>query len=269
MTKKPLMLKDYLELDWNTEPTAAGFHSAPRRADGRATTVRFLLEAELRCCGRRKQHPPQTRSLRAMQKISALFNAVGLLPFAGSEGVSSRSFWRKRGKVEKRLKAKDTVHSRSREEVMDVEERVSFDLPSPVVSSCSGCSEFDSLASDFLQSSVASSDPSDDVTAGEENKDSPRCSPIRGPDERIGARKEAGVSAAVHCREVRPLSLSQLPNEIWTAEIVSWLRAHILPSVLAVSTVDPEASRLSPFLLPFLNLTHGKGQVLSMPRKTL
>ncbi|CAL9044327.1 unnamed protein product [Musa banksii] len=198
MAQKPLMLKDYLELEWNSESSGAGFRCVPRRANDDAT-VRYLLEADLRGGGGRKL--PRTPSMSALTKISAVFNAVRLLPFAAAassspdsgrsrqEGSPSRSlserlkgsFWRRKGKEgeENRAKVRDIVRLRSFEEETG-DDRASFDFPSPVVSSCSSFSESDSYGSGFLPSSIASSETTDDAaTTGDVKKHSPRTSPSR------------------------------------------------------------------------------------------
>ncbi|CAL9092602.1 unnamed protein product [Musa textilis] len=199
MAQKPLMLKDYLELEWNSESSGAGFRCVPRRANDDAT-VRYLVEADLRGGGGRKL--PRTRSMSALTKISAVFNAVRLLPFTAAtasspdsgrsrqEGSPSRSFserlrgsfWRRKGKEgeENKAKVRDIVRLRSFEEETG-DDRASLDFPSPVVSSCSSFSESDSFGSGFLPSSIASSETTDDATAtdttGDVKKHSPRTSP--------------------------------------------------------------------------------------------
>lgn len=201
MAQKPLLLKDYLELEWNSDSSGAGFHCAPRRADDAAATVRFLLEEELRGGGRRKQLP-RTGSMRALKKISALFSAVGLLPFAGSEAISSRSFWKRGKRVEKRVKAKEIVRSISFQESKIVDEQRSSEFLPPVVSSGSSCSG-SSFASDLFPSSITGSvDPSDDISARDDIKDSASSITIRHPMGGNSAGENSGAITAVHCPEV-------------------------------------------------------------------
>ncbi|CAL9087375.1 unnamed protein product [Musa textilis] len=217
MSRKPLMLKDYLELDWNSETSSAGFRCVPRRAED-AATVRCLLDAELR--GGAGRELPRTRSMSTL--ISAMFNAVRLLPVAasgggrrsGDEGLRSSSFskrlrgsfWRRRGNEEEnRVNLRNIVRLRSfrEEEEDDVGgERRSFDFPSPVVSSCSSDKESDSFSSDFVPSSIASSGdteaPSGSTTAAaiDVKDDSPLASPNRSPKGRNSVQEDAAASAA-------------------------------------------------------------------------
>lgn len=231
MALKPLMLKDYLELDCDSESVGKGFWQAPMRAsdaDADAATVRRLLDAELRG-GSGGRRLPRTRSMSAMTRISAVINAIKLLPFAvasssssnsascgehrsGQEGLLSRSFsrrlrgsfWRKTGKtaaaeeVENRVRVKDIVRLRSFEEEANGDEQRSFSFPSPTISSRSSWSESDSYGSDFLPS-TASTDASDDIppagadTTEDGNKGSQRASPRRSPR---ACRKSTGEGFA-------------------------------------------------------------------------
>ncbi|RRT67991.1 hypothetical protein B296_00026135, partial [Ensete ventricosum] len=234
MARKPLMLKDYLELDCDSESGGEGFWQAPMRAsdadaDADAATMRRLLDAELRG-GSGGRRLPRTRSMSAITRISAVINAIRLLPFAvassasalsgerrsGQEGLLSRSFsrrlrgsfWRKTGKtaaseeVENRVRVKDIVRLRSLEEEANGDEQRSFGFPSPTISSCSSWSESDSYGSDFLPS-TASTDASDDIppagadTTEDENKCSPRASPRRSPR---ACRKTTGEGFAASHR---------------------------------------------------------------------
>ncbi|XP_065034477.1 uncharacterized protein LOC135667288 isoform X1 [Musa acuminata AAA Group] len=233
MARKPLMLKDYLELDCDSESVGKGFWQAPMRAsdadddaDADAATVRRLLDAELRG-GSGGRRLPRTRSMSAMTRISAVINAIKLLPFAvasssnsascgehrsGQEGILSRSFsrrlrgsfWRKTGKmaaaeeVENRVRVKDIVRLRSFEEEANGDEQRSFSFLSPTISSRSSWSESDSYGSDFLPS-TASTDASDDIPAAgadtteDGNKGSQRASPRRSPR---ACRKSTGEGFA-------------------------------------------------------------------------
>lgn len=233
MARKPLMLKDYLELDCDSESVGKGFWQAPMRAsdadddaDADAATVRRLLDAELRG-GSGGRRLPRTRSMSAMTRISAVINAIKLLPFAvasssnsascgehrsGQEGILSRSFsrrlrgsfWRKTGKmaaaeeVENRVRVKDIVRLRSFEEEANGDEQRSFSFLSPTISSRSSWSESDSYGSDFLPS-TASTDATDDIppagadTTEDGNKGSQRASPRRSPR---ACRKSTGEGFA-------------------------------------------------------------------------
>ncbi|URD98064.1 hypothetical protein MUK42_28949 [Musa troglodytarum] len=233
MARKLLMLKDYLELDCDSESGGKGFWQAPMPAsdaDADAATVRRLLDAELQG-GSGRRRLPRTRSMSALTRISAVINAIRLLPFAvasfsnsalcgerrsGQEGLRSRSFsrrlsgsfWRKTGKtaaaeeVENRVRVKDIVRLRSFEEEANGDERRSFGFPSPTISSRSSWSESDSYGSDFLPS-TASTDASDDippagaVTTEDGNKGSPRASPRRSP---MACRKSTGEGFAASHR---------------------------------------------------------------------
>ncbi|CAL9088903.1 unnamed protein product [Musa textilis] len=233
MARKLLMLKDYLELDCDSESGGKGFWQAPMPAsdaDADAATVRRLLDAELQG-GSGRRRLPRTRSMSALTRISAVINAIRLLPFAvasssnsalcgerrsGQEGLRSRSFsrrlsgsfWRKTGKtaaaeeVENRVRVKDIVRLRSFEEEANGDERRSFGFPSPTISSRSSWSESDSYGSDFLPS-TASTDASDDIppagadTTEDGNKGSPRASPRRSP---MACRKSTGEGFAASHR---------------------------------------------------------------------
>ncbi|CAL9051969.1 unnamed protein product [Musa banksii] len=217
MSRKPLMLKDYLELDWNSETSSAGFRCVPRRAED-AATVRCLLDAELR--GGAGRELPRTRSMSPL--ISAMFNAVRLLHVAasggarrsGDEGLRSSSFskrlrgsfWRRRGNEEEnRVNLRNIVRLRSFQEEEEDEvgdERRSFDFPSPVVSSCSSDKESDSCSSDFVPSSNASSGDTEAATgsttaaAMDVKDDSPLASPNRSPKGRNSVQEDAAASVA-------------------------------------------------------------------------
>ncbi|RRT50086.1 hypothetical protein B296_00032167 [Ensete ventricosum] len=215
MSRKPLMLKDYLELDWNSETSSAGFRCVPRRA-GDAATVRCLLDAELR--GGAGRELPRTRSMSAV--ISAMFNAVRLLPVAasgggrrsGDEGLRSSgpskrlrgNFWRRRGNEEEsRVTLRNIVRLRSfqEEEVDEVgDERRSFYSPLPVVSSCSCDKESDSFSLDFFPSIASSGDTEaasgSTAAAIDVKDDSPLASPSRSPKGRNSVLLDAAASAA-------------------------------------------------------------------------
>ena len=177
--QKPLMLKEYLELDSNFE-SCSGFGCAPRR--GNAATMRCLLEAEFRGDGERLV---RARSKCALTRISAVIHAVRFLPFgafsagcrSSHEGFLPRSFskrlrgsfWKKKGKEEEhkaRVRVIDIVQLRSFEE--EGEERKSFGFPSPVVSTCSSWSETYSSGSDFLRSSIGSSECLGEIDAADD-----------------------------------------------------------------------------------------------------
>ncbi|RWW74242.1 hypothetical protein BHE74_00017825 [Ensete ventricosum] len=215
MSRKPLMLKDYLELDWNSETSSAGFRCVPRRA-GDAATVRCLLDAELR--GGAGRELPRTRSMSAV--ISAMFNAVRLLPVAASgggrrsrdEGLRSSgsskrlrgNFWRRRGNEEEsRVTLRNIVRLRSFQEEEEDEvgdERRSFYSPLPVVSSCSCDKESDSFSLDFFPSIASSGDTEaasgSTAAAIDVKDDSPLASPNRSPKGRNSVQEDAAASAA-------------------------------------------------------------------------
>ncbi|XP_009386713.2 uncharacterized protein LOC103973783 [Musa acuminata AAA Group] len=216
MAQKPLMLKDYLELDWDSESYCAGFGCVPAQAgdvdpDADAATMRYLLDAELRGGGGGPRLQ-RTRSMNAMAKISAVIGAFRPLSFAGASSSSasggrrrcgeggfltrsfsqrlSGSFWRMTGMAAAAVAMEDTwvgvkdiVRLRSVEEKVVSEELRSFDFPSPALSSCTVWSE-----SDFLPSTTAGTDSSDDslssagaATSREAKKGSPRARSSRKP----------------------------------------------------------------------------------------
>ncbi|URD89568.1 hypothetical protein MUK42_26508 [Musa troglodytarum] len=215
MAQKPLMLKDYLELDWDSDSYCAGFGCVPAQAgdadpDADATTMRYLLDAELPGGGGGPTLH-RTRSMSAMAKISAVIGAFRLLSFAGASSSSasvgrrrcgaggflsrsfskrlSGSFWRKTGKAaaaameDTWVGVKDIVRLSFVEEKVVSDELRSFDFPSPALSSCTVWSE-----SDFVPSTTASTDASDDslssagaATSREAKKGSPRASSTSKP----------------------------------------------------------------------------------------
>ncbi|XP_038978658.1 uncharacterized protein LOC103716876 [Phoenix dactylifera] len=187
--QKPLMLKEYLELDSDLE-SCSGSGCTLRRGD--STTMRFLLEAELR---RGEGRLVRARSKGTLTRLSAVIHALRLLPFGASSSrcrschdrfltrsLSKRfrgSFRKKRGKEEEnetRVRVKDIVRLSSFEE--EGEERKSFELASPLVGSRSSWWE---LA--FLRSSIGSSeclgeiDAAGDVTGNDKNGSPPPRSP--------------------------------------------------------------------------------------------
>lgn len=204
MGQKPLMLKEYLELDSNLE-SYSEFRCAPRRGD--STTMRCFLEAELH---RGEGRLSRSRSKVTLTSLSAVIHKVRLLPFIpSSSGCRSShdrflsrcfskrlrgSFWKKRGKEkenESRVRVKDIVRLRS---IKEGEEMKSFEFLFPVVSSCSSWSETqtDSSGSDFLRSSIGSSECLGEIDAAGDDKAG---SPLRrSPKERIAV---AGDSVSV------------------------------------------------------------------------
>jgi hypothetical protein len=119
---KTLMLKDYLALD--AESSNTGFQCFPRQANG-GPTVRHLLDAELRGSGALVR----TRSRNTFNKISL---AIKFRFFTKQEGFLSRSLSRKlKGSFWRRRWQENDCKRRFEEEM----ERMSFNYPSPVVSS--------------------------------------------------------------------------------------------------------------------------------------
>ncbi|WOL07508.1 hypothetical protein Cni_G16250 [Canna indica] len=165
-TQKPLMLKDYLELDFDSESSGAGFRCAPRRAND-ADTMRRLLDAELRRGGGARRLP-RTRSMSALKRISAVFK---LLPFASASdssasegGLLARSFSRRMSVSFWRKRNKPAAATAEEEESRHFDEtRRSCDFPSLAVSRCSSWSQFESFGSYFLASSISSTDATDDI----------------------------------------------------------------------------------------------------------
>ncbi|KAI0500114.1 hypothetical protein KFK09_018322 [Dendrobium nobile] len=210
MAQKPLMLKDYLELDSCSE----SFWWPPlQRAGG--TSVRRLLEAELGGGGADKGgwRLVRSRSKGALTRLSAV---IKLLQFSAEEGpVASavdavcgggpprllprsfskklrRSFWKKRDheKEEKgKVMVKDIVRLGSFDE--ETVERSSLFYPSPVDSRCGS-------SSGFLFSTAATSELFVD------GKDSMPISP----------RTEKGVFVGPGEESRRPPTGCQEPEEI-------------------------------------------------------
>ncbi|KAJ3690372.1 hypothetical protein LUZ61_019536 [Rhynchospora tenuis] len=120
---KPLLLKDYLELD--TESSNTGFQCYPRLPNT-GPTVRHLLDVELRGNGTLVR----TRSRNTLNKLSS---AIKFRFFQKQEvGFLSRSLSRKlKGSFWRRRWQENDCKMRFEEEM----ERRSFDYPSPVVSS--------------------------------------------------------------------------------------------------------------------------------------
>ncbi|XP_020572429.1 uncharacterized protein LOC110019186 isoform X2 [Phalaenopsis equestris] len=158
MAEKPLILKDYLELDWISEP----FRLAPPKQPA-GTTLRSLLDTELRGGGFAGHQGPsfhvRSYSKTALTKLSDLIKAVNGLRFftAGSKNPASTSLllksfsrnlrcglWERSGGEKER-----GLRSVIEEEV----ETNSVFSTSPVVSSCMSSSDGgDSTSSDFLLS---------------------------------------------------------------------------------------------------------------------
>ncbi|KAJ4777321.1 GAR2-like protein [Rhynchospora pubera] len=122
---KPLLLKDYLELD--TESSNTGFQCYPRLPHT-GPTVRHLLDVELRGNGTLVR----TKSRNTFNKLSSAIKfrffqkqESGFLSRSLSRKLRGGSFWRRR------WQENDICKMRFEEEM----ERRSFDYPSPVVSS--------------------------------------------------------------------------------------------------------------------------------------
>ncbi|KAA3468990.1 UAA transporter [Gossypium australe] len=108
--KKPLMLKDFLLRDDLSSCSSSGFKSFPRQRC--CTTVRFLLEAELKKSKDnyssttkrllfRSRSKPGAATISALQRASeVVLNAVKLLPFPSIKSSSS-SLSRKRNSSRK------------------------------------------------------------------------------------------------------------------------------------------------------------------------
>ncbi|PKA61120.1 hypothetical protein AXF42_Ash006016 [Apostasia shenzhenica] len=168
MAQRPLMLKEYLELESSLDPLC--YWSPPQLAGG--ATIRRLLETELR--------RDSVRKGRAITKLAAVITAVRLLKFSpASRGRNrsfskslSRRFWRRTGDERdlgknRRVMVKEVVLQRA----TDGEENA-------IVNSCSSSSDggVDS-APDFIRSSRGSSE------LFEEGKQQPATSP--GPKKRL------------------------------------------------------------------------------------
>ncbi|CAL9153898.1 unnamed protein product [Musa hybrid cultivar] len=207
MVRKPLMLKDYLELDDDDDDSesvaSSGLAGVP--------TIRCLLDAELRSGAARLVHTAQSNK-NTRSKFCAAINAVKLLPFSSSDGrclpghdgslsrsISRRlrgSLWKKKEKkadqqaaVDSRAKVRDIVRHRSFDE--NGEGWKSLRFPSPVASSLSSWSETESCGtvSDLLPASMASSESLDEnaASAGGRRKESPS----RGPNLNDKSEKKA------------------------------------------------------------------------------
>ncbi|KAG1354607.1 hypothetical protein COCNU_07G007190 [Cocos nucifera] len=213
------MLKEYLELDSDLE-SCSGSGCTLRRGD--STTMRFLLETELR---RGEGRLVRARSKGTLTRLSAVIHALRLLPFgASSSGCRSSherlltrslskrlkgSFWKKRGKEqenESRVRVKDIVRLRSFEE--EGEEKKSFEFASPVVSSHSSRweTETDTSGSEFLRSSIGSSECLSEIDAagdGDVTGNDKTCSPpLRSPTGRMSVGGDSvSVETATGHRE--------------------------------------------------------------------
>nr|CAD1835378.1 unnamed protein product [Ananas comosus var. bracteatus] len=221
MAEKPLMLKDYLEIEIDSQAESSdGFPCYPRLAD--AATVRHLLAAELRGGAGKRFDSPRSAKGGALTRISAAIK-LKLLPFSAEgrngEGFLSRSFskrirgsfWKKRSEDaegegerdrKRSVRVKDIVRLRSFEEI---EERRSFGCPSPVVSSCGSSSESESSSSssgsDFVSSSIGSSEFLDEIESSAAKNSSPprspnaNANPNPNPNPRICTVADIGVRA--------------------------------------------------------------------------
>ncbi|XP_042417615.1 uncharacterized protein LOC122006253 [Zingiber officinale] len=198
MARKPQMLKDFLELDWDSESCSA----EPDATD----TVRRLIDSEL---GRGRRRLSRKLSASALTRISSVVKMLPLSNTAGSSassaGLLSRSFskrmkihfWRKRGKSE------------AESEDIDDEVLQSCCLVSPAVSSCSSWSVTTDSDRDFL---------SDEIKNG-----SPRASPCHSPPmagaakaDVDGERKEppeCHSSSEEEKEQLSPLSVMEFPSE--------------------------------------------------------
>ncbi|RWW71438.1 hypothetical protein BHE74_00020814, partial [Ensete ventricosum] len=205
MVRKPLMLKDYLELDDDDDSesvASSGLAGVP--------TIRCLLDAELRGGAARLVRTVQSNK-NTRSKFCAAIHAVKLLPFSssdgrclpGHDGSLSRSISRRlRGSLwKKKEKKADQQAADSRAKVRDIVQKRSFDesgegwkslrFPSPVASSLSSWSETESCGtvSDLLPASMASSESLDENAAsagGRRNE-----SPSRGPNPDDKSEKKA------------------------------------------------------------------------------
>lgn len=176
--QKPLMLKDYLELDLDSESSGAGFRCAPRR-NTETDTVQRLIDADLlQGGGGGRRWLPRTRSTSALSRISALINAVKMLPFATSSGSSSSPGGLLSRSFSRRMKANIWRKKSKLEEVYVTDGWRSCDLPPipPVSVRCSSWSESVTSGSEFLYSSIASVDVSGDGRNAS-SRGSPRHSP--------------------------------------------------------------------------------------------
>lgn len=176
--QKPLLLKDYLALDPDGD-FSNGFDSFPRKLRSN-TTVRFLLEAD-RCRG--ASRIVRSRSRGAFTRLSAVLNALKRFPAlsaptrANEIGFLPRSISRRLGK-KFRIKKKTKKEEEIKVTVNDIVPLESFYLPSPVVSSCSSCSDGDEESESFLSSSSGSSES---FVAAARKSSSSQKSPSPGP----------------------------------------------------------------------------------------
>lgn len=201
MAQKPLLLKDYLELDPNSD-SCNSFASFPRNPAS-STTIRFLLEAErcraldIRSSAATPTRSPSKSGGGAFTKISAAINnAVKNFPLSSptrprprpsrnGDGDSSRllsrnfskkltkKFWKKKEKEEHKVTVKDIVRSNSFELCG---ESKSLYYPSPVVSSRSStcCSDGDEERSESFLSLSSSS--SNSINSSRLRRSQDRCS---------------------------------------------------------------------------------------------
>lgn len=178
MAQKPLLLKDYLEMDPNSD-SYNSFTSFPRNPHS-TITVRFLLEADhCRVTATADSGGPTTltrfrsKSGRAaFTKLSAAINnAVKNFPLSSQK--LGKKFWRKKEKEgEHKVRVKDIVRLDSFE--LRGETRKSLYFPSPVVSSCSSCFDGDDQRSESFLSLSSSTGNSVNSSSPRRTRDCPR-----------------------------------------------------------------------------------------------
>ncbi|KAJ3680048.1 hypothetical protein LUZ60_016326 [Juncus effusus] len=192
-SEKPLMLKDYLEVDCNSDPL---------------DTMRHLIEAELRRGNSGGKQLVRTRSKNALSKLSSLIKLDFFLLSCSPSSLHKRSrssrsfskktqngssFWKKKAKdQDEKFKVKDIVRLNS------------FNSPvaSSSGSSSSSWSQSDCTGSDFLCSSNGSSEFLPDVA--EEEKRSPAGH---------GGRDEEKVIEEQEKEQLSPVSVMDFPFE--------------------------------------------------------
>ncbi|XP_078176949.1 uncharacterized protein LOC144571501 [Carex rostrata] len=211
---KPLMLKDYLELDSNSDSI------------DQYASMRHLLQVELRSGSGRRQLI-RSRSKNALLKLSSLMKLDFLLlscsPSSINKSKRSRSrnllkknqngsFWKKRG---------TTDHVVEHVRVKDIVRLTSFNITStsPLPSSSSSSwSESDFTGSDFLPSSNGSSEFIPDITDDADGK----CSPVRTEATHGGSDKKVVVTRdeLTECNteeeekdQLSPISVMDFPYE--------------------------------------------------------
>lgn len=196
---KPLRLKDYLELDSNSDSIIDQYAS-----------MRHLLQVELRGGSGRRQLI-RTRSKNALLKLSSLMKLDFLLLSCSPSSINkskskSKSKSRCRSRNLNLLKNNESGSFCKKNELVEDDVRVKADIvsltsfniiatsasPLPTISSSTSWSESDFTGSDFQPSSNGSSEFIPDITGADD-----KCSPVRTDASHGGSQKKVREYAAI------------------------------------------------------------------------